>query len=308
MNRGQNMGTNSHINKNDLDKEKIVEDFVKLGFTLNDARVYLSLLYLGPNKPVKISEDCGVDRSRVYDSLRRLSKKGYVTEEPVKRSPLYRAKNPAEILNNIRKEFREKEDLSLRLEKSLENIQPNNHNPFLVSLYGVESIYKQILMLIYGSEKYIQFIITPDLSMNSEYLSGIVNALVEKKDNNPEIKIEVALNPKEGEIQFFLKRLYESRVSIYLWYVGNVLPFGLYLSERTYIFTTLDVGKVPSYDIGLTIENSLPGMTEGFRQLFAFHNASYFIQGKMKHYSKTAQANSDDSKKKISEDKNGITS
>ena len=84
------MGTNLKMNKDDIDTEKIIKDLVSLGFTLNDARVYLSLFFLGPSKPVQISEDCKVDRSRVYDSLRRLRKKGYITEEPVKISPMYK--------------------------------------------------------------------------------------------------------------------------------------------------------------------------------------------------------------------------
>ena len=173
---------------------------------------------------------------------------------------------------------------------------PKSENPFLVSLYGIESIYKEIISLIIKAEQNIQFIITPDFSMNREYLSGIVDALVEKKNTNPTINIEIALNPKEEKIQFHLKKLHENEVLIYLWYVGNVLPFGLYLSERSYIFTTLNVGKIPTYNIGLTVENSRPGMMEGFRQLFAFHNASYFIQGKMKRFSKDDIESSSDSK------------
>ena len=293
------MDDKMQIHRDEIDKEKIIKDLVMLGFTLNDARVYVSLFFLGPSKPVSISEDCEVDRSRVYDSLRRLSKKGYALEEPVKRGSLYKAKNPNEILRELRKDYRIKGEISTSLEKKFEQYQPAYKQPFLVSIHGEIPIFREIISLISNADQYIQFIITPDFSMKRDYFIKIVDSLVEKKHQNPNIKIEIALNHKEGEFQFLLKKLHENDILIYLWYVGNVLPFGLYLSEKSYIFTTLDVEEKPTYNIGLTIENARPGMTEGFRQLFAFNNASYFKQGKMKRYTKSLEQETKNSESKV---------
>ena len=170
------------MEQDEIDEESIIQDFVSLGFTLNDARVYFSLIQLGPSKPVKLAEECGVDRSRVYDSLRRLSKKGYVTEEPVKRGPLYKAKNPHDILRALRKEFRSKNELSSALEKTLEQYKPISKHPFLASINGKIPIFKEILTLISQAEEYIKILLTPDYSMNLEFLTQIANALVEKKN------------------------------------------------------------------------------------------------------------------------------
>ena len=102
------MEKHSQFPRDQIDDEEIINDFVALGFMLNDARVYLTLLRHGPIKPVKISDITGVDRSRVYDSLKRLEKKQYVEKEPFDRGPLYKASDPHAILMSIRKEFREK--------------------------------------------------------------------------------------------------------------------------------------------------------------------------------------------------------
>jgi len=271
------MDNNLHI-----EEEKIINNLVSLGFSLNDSRVYFSLLSLGPSKPVKIAEYCNVDRSRVYDSLRRLTKKGFIEEEPLKRGPKYRAKNPSQILTTLREEFTNKIELSKSLEKSLEQIHSNSSQSFLMSINGETAILKEIISLIMDAKKFIQCILTPDISMNRDYLVKIVDLLVEKKKHQPIIDIEIALNVPEKTFQILLKKLFENGIKVYLWYIGNVLPYGLYLTENTYIFTTLSVDKKPTYDVGLTIENPRPGMIEGFRQQFAFNNASYFKEGKMK--------------------------
>ncbi len=244
-----------------------------------------SLIQVGPSKPSKLAEECGVDRSRVYDSLRRLSKKGYVLEEPVKRGPLYKAIKPQDIMRALRKEFHLKNELSSTLEKTLENFKPISKQPFLMAINGQEPIFKEVLTLISHAEDYIKILLTPDYSMNLEFLTQIANALVEKKQSNPAIDIQIALNHQEGDYQLQLKKMHESKILIFLWYIGKVFPYGLYISERSYIFTTLDkIGVIPTYNMGLMLENAHPEMTEGLKQLFVFNSASYFIQGKIKEY------------------------
>ncbi|MBN2154584.1 MAG: TrmB family transcriptional regulator [Candidatus Lokiarchaeota archaeon] len=265
----------------DFEREKIETGLQHLGFTMNDARVYISLIVLGPSIPAKIAEDSQVDRSRVYDSLRRLTKKGYVEEEPIKRGPYYKAKNPIEIFSALRKEFREKITLSASLEKLLENYHPPMKQPFLVSLSGKDPIYREILSIIENAEEFLKFIITPDISKNPENFKEISDLLVNKKRTIPSIKVEVALNLEEENYQFQLKKLYSHDIMIYKWDIGNVFPFGLYLSEKSYVFTTLSIGKTPEYSIGLTVENAVPRMMDGFKHLFEWNYLSYYQKGYM---------------------------
>ncbi len=88
-----------------FDKNQIIKGLQNLGFTLNDSKVYFSLLTLGKSNPAKISEISGVDRPRVYDSLKRLKAKKFIEEEPTKRAPKYKAKPPKYVFNNLRMEL-----------------------------------------------------------------------------------------------------------------------------------------------------------------------------------------------------------
>ena len=53
-----------------------------------------------------ISEKSNVDRARVYDSLKRLVKRGIVEEEPVPRAPRYRANPPETVFGYIKEKLR----------------------------------------------------------------------------------------------------------------------------------------------------------------------------------------------------------
>jgi sugar-specific transcriptional regulator TrmB len=265
------LNKNSKIDKDSFNKDDIIKAFQNLGFSVNDARVYISLLSFGSSNPVKISEDTHVDRSRVYDSLRRLGKKGYIIEEPIKRGPKYKAKDPSHIISALRKEYNHKLELTEDLEKNLQDYSPIHKEPFLMMIKGEVAILKEIKELIDNAENFLKFIITPDLSKNREKFTKIVGLLAQKVENNPSIKIEIALNFKEEDFQYMLKKLYENKIDVYLWGIGDVLPYGLYLSEKSYIFTILNIGQVPTYDIGLTIENAQPKMMEGFKHLFEFN-------------------------------------
>ncbi len=95
-----------------FDKNQIIKGLQNLGFTLNDSKVYFSLLTLGKSNPAKISEISGVDRPRVYDSLKRLTRKNFVEEEPTKRAPKYKAKPPKFVFNNLRGDYNQKISLT----------------------------------------------------------------------------------------------------------------------------------------------------------------------------------------------------
>ena len=45
----------------------------KLGFTVNDSKVYICLLKIGLNTPAKIAEKSDVDRARVYRFAQTIS-------------------------------------------------------------------------------------------------------------------------------------------------------------------------------------------------------------------------------------------
>lgn len=57
---------------------KLVENLQKLGFTVNEAKIYASLVCLKQAKASEIAENAGVPRPKIYGTLRGMEKKGYI--------------------------------------------------------------------------------------------------------------------------------------------------------------------------------------------------------------------------------------
>ncbi len=86
--------------------ESVVDKLKKLGLTEYEARVYLSLLMDHLNSATKLSKKSGVPRTKIYSVLRSLQQKGWVkiySGIPL----LFRAVNPSEVFDKIRKDFEE---------------------------------------------------------------------------------------------------------------------------------------------------------------------------------------------------------
>jgi len=76
-------------------KEEILED---IGFSKNEAKLYLTMLELGPSVAGKISEKSKLHRTNVYDALERLVKKGTVSYIIKGKTKYYKATNPENLL------------------------------------------------------------------------------------------------------------------------------------------------------------------------------------------------------------------
>jgi sugar-specific transcriptional regulator TrmB len=72
--------------------------FGSLGLTNNETKVYLSLLDLGSARVAQLTENSGVHRRNVYDSIVRLTKKGLISYVSVDKKRLYSPVNPKRFL------------------------------------------------------------------------------------------------------------------------------------------------------------------------------------------------------------------
>lgn len=93
--------------------EELLSD---IGLSINEARVYEALLYLGEASVQKISLRSKVHRRNVYDSLAKLMEKGLASELFIKGEKNFKAINPAKLLELIK----EKEE---RINKVLPEMQ-----------------------------------------------------------------------------------------------------------------------------------------------------------------------------------------
>jgi len=102
-----------------MSESEVLEEF---GFTKRETRVYLALLELGPATVGPISSKTSLQRSKVYETLERLEKKGLASHSVVSKTKHFQASDPKEILNVMdekKRRFKEiLDDLEMRQKAS----------------------------------------------------------------------------------------------------------------------------------------------------------------------------------------------
>lgn len=83
-----------------------VEPLVELGLTEYQARVYSSLVSLGVASASEVHRKSGVPRTKIYETLEELSRKGAVETQPG-RPALYRAVHPQALVRRLVEDYTE---------------------------------------------------------------------------------------------------------------------------------------------------------------------------------------------------------
>jgi len=267
----ENYGS-SKDSKEDFREKKIIEGLQQLGFTINDAKVYITLLKLGVSNPATIADESGIDRARVYDSLKRLSKKNIVEMEKIKRSPSYKARSPAIVLQRIQNDLENKLQLSKDLVYLVESIATKKEELGLWALPKKSHIMKSINELIDKADSVIYMIITPDISLSLHTLGKIFDKIIKKMDKNKNMDCKISFNYSNDHKALVTEYLKHGGI-FRKWKAGTIMPFGLYLSEKDFIFTILNsVADYPKYEFGIIIENLTEDIKNGY-----FHFAEWFL-------------------------------
>lgn len=228
---------------------------------------------IGLSSPAKISEKSQVDRARVYDSLKRLVKRDIVEEEPVPRAPRYRAIPPDKVFGQIRNKLKSKIKLAENLEEQLKNIKfvkPAENNS-VWSIQGEGKIRKQFKQFLEDAEKFCMIILTLDNSAPSiRELENLAELLLEKRRKNPSFSIRIAMKilKDSREQRGIINQLFHSNVEVYRWNASSILPFGIYLTEKTFIQTFLsNMTPKPNYAYGIFMENASDEQLIGFQHM-----------------------------------------
>ncbi len=257
----------------DINVEEIYKKLQNIGsFTINDSKIYVTLLKIGLSNPAIISEKSKVDRARVYDSLKRLVKRGIVEEEPVQRAPRYRAFPPDVVFGTIRRNLNNQIKLATSLENQLAQIKTESTEKNSVwSIQGNHKINKKFYEIINGANEFCFIFLTLDYSISSmnelEILEGV---LLDKRHFNPNLNVKIALKiyPEKDDQKSIINRLFHANIEIYRWKPSSILPFGLILTESEFMQTFLS-GTIPkpSYEFGILMEKASQDQLLGFQNL-----------------------------------------
>lgn len=113
----------------------IEEDYLKeIGFTEGEKKVYTSLLKLGSSSTGAIARESDVSRSKIYEILEKLVKKGIVSHYKRNNVSYFQASHPTRILDFIENKERQLQHQKLMLKNLL---------PYFESFIGKKKVEKE---------------------------------------------------------------------------------------------------------------------------------------------------------------------
>lgn len=189
----------------------VQQDFLNklkdLGINSYEAKIWTALLSRGVSTAGELSDISNVPRSRSYDVLESLEKKGFIVMKigkPIK----YIAVPPSEVLERVKKNVKEEadrnivqleeirntellNDLTALHEQGVEMVEPTD---ITGALKGRDNLYNQLIMMVKEAEESIILVTSAEgLKRKTEALS---KHLKKAKERGVDIKIVAPIKDK----------------------------------------------------------------------------------------------------------------
>jgi len=260
--------------------DQIIDNLQEIGFTLNDARVYLALVQKGQSTPAELATFCNVDRARVYDSLKRLATQHFIGQESTKSRPKYWAEDPTVVFGDVKVKLQGKIKIAQTLLESLktrfnEPIMPHEKYWNVEGSGKIKSIIKSI---IENAEVKLSLIITPDFLIEEE-VPWILKTVLQRlpgfsgKKTNVQLVLPISTLEIPDKLYGYLNDLQTQGTNIFD-FSSKLMPFGLYLNEKSFLFIPAsEFGAMPLYESGIWIEDAKADKLLGFS-----HLADWFLR------------------------------
>ncbi|HRZ85561.1 MAG TPA: helix-turn-helix domain-containing protein [Candidatus Paceibacterota bacterium] len=243
-------------------------------FDLNlyEVKVWTALLSRGVSTAGELSNISDVPRSRTYDILESLEKKGFIVMklgkpikfvalkpeeviERVKRNLLVDAKEKTKRLEELKSDDVLKE-LGGIFNQGIKFVEPSDLSG---SIRGRTNMYNHLDMLINGSEKTITIVTTAD-GINRK-LEALMPAMEKAKKRGVKVRVAAPINSDNEKIAREMAKVAEVRSSN-----GFNARFSIIDSEQL-MFMLLDDSTIhPSYDVSVWI--STPFFAKALEQMF----------------------------------------
>ena len=228
-------------------------------FDLNlyEVRVWAALLSRGISTAGELSNISDVPRSRTYDILESLEKKGFIVMKlgkPIK----FVALKPEEVIERVKKNLvRDAQERSKRLERLKDEdilkeltslfsegtkfVEPGDLSG---SLKGRQNVYNHLDMLIREAESTVTIVTTaPGLNRK---LEALASSLEKAKKRGVKIRIVAPINEENKKVAKDLSKIAEVRTS------DDLRARFVIIDSEQLMFMVLDDDKVhPNYDVAL---------------------------------------------------------
>jgi len=244
-----------------MKNEQLLNKVKEFGLNSYEAKIWIALLSRGVSSAGELSEISNVPRSRTYDVLESLEKKGFIfmkLGKPIK----YIAVQPNEVLervkNKVAKDAEKKVDMidSLKTHEVLTELNQLYSNGIEVidpteisgSLKDRDNYYSHLVTMINGAEKDVSIVTTEQgLQRKAEFLLRAI-----KKAKSRGVKIRVAASYKKETQEVERLKEYASVKNIKSLNARFCIVDGKQVSFN--LLNDKDVN--PAYDVGVYVNTS----------------------------------------------------
>jgi sugar-specific transcriptional regulator TrmB len=243
-------------------------------FDLNlyEVKVWTALLSRGTSTAGELSNISDVPRSRTYDILESLEKKGFIVMKlgkPIK----FIALKPEEVVERVKKNLvKYAQERTKRLEtlkddevleelnglftKGIKFVEPSELSG---SLKGRQNLYNHLDMMIRDAEKTITIVTTAE-GLNRK-LEALMPVLEKSKKRGVKIRIAAPINNNNIKVARELKKVAEVKN------MENIRARFTVIDSNQIMFMLLDDEKFhPNYDIGIWINTEF--FAQALEQMF----------------------------------------
>jgi len=243
-------------------------------FNLNlyEVKVWTALLSRGTSTAGELSNISDVPRSRTYDILESLEKKGFIIMklgkpikfvalkpeeviERVKRNLMISTKEKTQRLERLRGE-EVLQELNTLFTKGIKFVEPSDLSG---SLKGRQNLYNHLDMMIRGAEKTITIITTAE-GLNRK-LEALMPSLEKCKKRGVTIRIAAPIDENNTKVAKDFKKVAEIKS------IDKIKARFVVIDSNQLMFMLLDDEKFhPNYDIGVWINTEF--FAQALEQLF----------------------------------------
>ena len=235
----------------------------KAGLTKNEIKVYLALLEKGESTSGPLIKSAGINSSKVYESLERLSKKGLVSFVRKTNKKYFQAANPERLLDYIEEKKRKIDEEKTEIEKLIPELKKKMKKP------DEEAQEATIYQGIKGYRTLLENMLA-ELKPNGEYLafaSGMLKEILgdywfifQKKKEKMKIKSRCLWDAKVRKQKYYLNEYYGK---------GKFISKGSYLSPvDTWVYKdkVIEVSYATKPIFAVLIKSK--GLAQSYRELF----------------------------------------
>jgi sugar-specific transcriptional regulator TrmB len=247
----------------------VEEELVKLNWNQNDAKIFVALVELGVSTPQILSKNTGIDRTRVYDSLKRLIKKGYVAKEQKEWGGKYQAEPVEEVFSKEIEQIKHELEIANELREQLkERAKKKEEEQRLVwAIQGKKNVRTEIMNFITNAKERVYWLMSPDL-FGPPMQGWAFDALVAMKKAIKSAKIQVSLQLNDENLEQ-VRKLLEQGIEVYT-RDEPLLPLALLIvdSDKFIQLSISNFEALPEYTFGIYGKDVSEKQIQGMEYLF----------------------------------------